>query len=112
MKPAKRNNIFLVIFILAFFSVSCENNNVTDENISKIYVELEIARVKNFENKDSLAKAKTEIFSKYKISEQEFTQAMKNFEYDEESWKEFFDSSKAYIDTLINKQVAEEEAKP
>ncbi len=92
--------VFFSFSITAFFFVGCSSNNTIDkEKLAKIYVDKLILE-EQYHNTDSLELKIDEVFKKYSVTKDNYTEAIKSLEYDKEKWEDFFKFSKDYLDTL------------
>ncbi len=104
--------IFFSFVLLAVSFLNCSSNNKIDkEKLAKIYVDKLIIE-EQYHNTDSLALKTDEIFKKYSVTKDNYTEAIKSLEYDKEQWEEFFKFSKEYLDTLKAHLKDEKSSKP
>ena len=91
-------NIFLILFL--FLIAACSQNEIDPEVMSKTYVDILVAKETFPRGSDTLAAVTNEIFEKYNISGEKYYSTLKNYETDQKKWDEFFEKSRAYLDTL------------
>ncbi|MEW6701799.1 MAG: DUF4296 domain-containing protein [Bacteroidota bacterium] len=101
LKPARRNRLILLSFTVLFLIFTACGKEKPDEDILvKVYVENLIVEEKYTVNADSILSRKKAVFSKYKITQQDFEEALKNYSDDLKKWESFFKKANAYLDNL------------
>lgn len=91
----------MIIFTALLFSCN-EEPKIERNKLVKIYVETTIAQSKYSAFPDSLEIAKEKIFSKYKVTAEEYTETFTNTEAKIDYWDGFFKEAKIYLDSLKN----------
>lgn len=106
MKPVKRNNHYITfgLIFLAITLISCSTKNVDEETAVKIYVENLLIEEAHISSADSLAVLKQEIFSKYGVSENDYTTFLMSMKSNEEKWKSFFSKAEEYLEEMKKKE--------
>ena len=100
MSKARCQKLFLLIFILAFTNLSCDDNPpIPEQKFMKVYVNLLIAQDTTTTpyNSDSLKSVK---LASYNITEEQYNSMIKYYDEKPEKWAPFFDSANAYVERL------------
>jgi hypothetical protein len=93
-------NILIILIVLTTFSACKEDEGLPREKIAQIFVDILIAEQTYQNDLDSLNIAVQSVYDKHGISKSIYDNEISKFASDEESWKEFFDSAKTYLDSL------------
>lgn len=91
-------SIFFALIIILF--AACSDNAVDPDVMSKIYVEILIAKETFPKGSDTLASAEKNIFEKYNVSAEEYYSTLESYKTDQEKWDEFFEKSRIFLDSL------------
>lgn len=89
--------IFFAAAIILFASCSKE---VDTNTMSKVYIDILVAKETFPKGSDTLKAVKNNIFETYEISGEQYYSTLKSFETDQEKWEEFFEKSRIYLDSL------------
>ena len=73
---------------------------IPEETLVKVYVENVIVEETYIANSDSLQAHKQLVFSKYKISEEDFKNELKGYAGDKTKWAVFFKKANDYLNDL------------
>ncbi len=73
--------------------------------LAKVYVENLVAEGKYDFNPDSLRFYRERVFDKYKITQDKFKSALKDYQNDPKEWDEFFKRAKVILDSLKTQSV-------
>lgn len=99
LKPVKESRILLLLFFSLLIG-GCSGKKIPQEVLVKTYVENLIVQEKYSYNLDSLRTHKKRIFDKYKLTQNDFEEALKSKRDDPEAWEEFFKHSNLVLDSL------------
>jgi len=83
---------FLILICGILLFASCKNKNVIDDKnkFANIYVDLLIEQEKYKGNFEKLKEKRKEIYSKYKITPEEYNSTIEYYNEDSKRWEEFF----------------------
>ena len=96
----------MILFIISLFFGCGEEKGIDKSRLAHTYVDLTVARERYNTQPDSLREAEKDIFDKYNLTEEEYDEAVKSIKPESEYWKEFFDITKQYLDSLRTSQTA------
>ena len=100
MSKVRCQKLFLLIFFLAFFIWSCDDNPpIPEQNFIEVYVNLLISQDTTTTpyNSDSL---KSVILANHNITEEQYNNMINYFNEHPDKWTPFFDSANAYVERL------------
>ena len=100
MLKVRSQKLCLLLFVLAFINLSCEDNPpIPEQKFMKVYVNLLISQdtTTTLYNSDSL---KSAILANHNISEKEYDSMIDYYNQQPEKWTAFFDSATAYVEHL------------
>lgn len=98
---AKKNKLVIGLLISASFVFSfCSQHKYSRDFLAKVYVENLVAEGKYDFNPDSLRFHQQKVFEKYKITQDQFKDALKSYQNDPKEWDEFFKRAKVMLDSL------------
>ena len=90
--------IFLSLFVLL---ISCDNQSQPSQmEVAHLYIDILVAEETNKGEVELISVAVDSLYKKYGISESEYTNALANYKFDEDTWNKFFDLAEEYLDTL------------
>lgn len=99
MRPLLRYIIPIIITLLSIYSCK-KNESLPREKIARMYVDILIAEQTHQFNADSIFIAVDNVYEKYDISKDAYTEEISNLESNEEDWNDFFELAKTYLDSL------------
>ncbi|MBN1302321.1 MAG: hypothetical protein JW995_13980 [Melioribacteraceae bacterium] len=93
---------FYAISVAALIITSACNEQplLNKETAARIYVDLLVIKEKFYSQKDSIQIYKEKVFDKYGTDSLAYKLTLEKYEVDQDEWKEFFDLSEQYLDTL------------
>lgn len=100
MSKVRPQKLSLLIFILAFINLSCDDKPpITEQKFMEVYVNLLIAQDTTATpyNSDSL---KSVILASHNITEKQYDSMIDYYNEKPEKWTPFFDSVTAYVERL------------
>ena len=90
-----------ILFISLLLLVSCNFTEETSQKeIAHLYVDILVAEETYKTDADSMQIALDSLYKFHNISESKYLKELENYSYDEDAWKEFFNLSEEYLDTL------------
>lgn len=90
----------LIIPFLLLFLVACDSSSIEDEKLTKLYVDLVVAREKFIASDSLYYLEKEKILNDFDVTDDEYKLALKNVKFDDKRWSEFFKNAMAYVDSL------------
>lgn len=106
LKPARGNKLILLFSTSLFlFFTACGKEKPDEDVLVKVYVENLIVEERYATNPDSILIGKKAVFSKYKITQQDFEAALRNYSDDSKKWESFFKQANAYLNDLKKNNV-------
>ena len=100
MSKVRFQKLFLLIFILALISLSCDDKSpIPEHNFMEVYVNLLISQDTTTTpyNSDSL---KSVIHASHNITEEQYNTMINYYNEHPKKWTSFFDSANAYVERL------------
>jgi len=91
----------LIIFPLLILFSSCGNKNeIPEEKFIQVYVDLVIAQDTTGATRDGMDSLKKDIFTKHRITEDQYIATVHYYNEDPDRWKDFFDKATMYAESL------------
>jgi hypothetical protein len=94
---------FLAISLLFILSACDKGPPIPEEKFRKVYVDLLIVQDTTTAEIFSLDSIKTLVFTKHKISSEQYDETINYYNSKPERWVVFFDSTTAYVEALRKK---------
>ena len=102
-----------ILFISLLLLVSCNFTEETSQKeIARLYVDVLVAEETYKADSSSMQIAIDSLYKLHNITESKYLEELENYRYDEDTWKEFFNLSEEYLDTLkaIEKRIVKKES--
>ena len=97
LKPVRKNSILIIFLPLIVICFGCSNEKIPEETLVKVYVENVIVEETYSTNADSLLAHRQKVFSKYKITEEDFRNEIERYSDDKTKWESFFKKANEHL---------------
>ncbi|MEN8193382.1 MAG: hypothetical protein ABFS12_11240 [Bacteroidota bacterium] len=89
------------LVVLTIFSLGCnEDQKIDKEQVAHLYVDILITNETYKHDKDSLNFITDSLYNYYDISQDQYKGEIEKFQFNEETWSDFFKLAEEYLDTL------------